>query len=407
MQIELSPPQWEIFTDESRFKIAICGRRFGKTYLSIVTLLSWSQENEGIYFYVAPTFRMAKQIVWRDLKSIASSTNGVAKINESELSIELINGSVIALKGADNYDSLRGVSLSGLVMDEFADIKEDAWLYALRPACADRMAPVLFIGTPKGWNYAKDMYDRGLIGEHGYKSWMFTTADGGNVRAEEIEAARRELPEMAFKQEFMASFEMLANRVYSYFDRLENVQQCKDTGAELLIGMDFNVSPMTAVVGVRVADQLHIIDELELMNSNTEEMCAEIKRRYPKRRITVYPDPAGNARKTSATVGDTDFSIIRRHGFQLIAPKKHPLVVDRINTVQALLKNADGDRRLFIDPKCQALIKCLDGLTYKDGTSAPDKSLGLDHMTDGLGYLICQEFPISKKSFAIPVSFSM
>ncbi|AUR89738.1 terminase-like family protein [Vibrio phage 1.132.O._10N.222.49.F8] len=406
MKIKLTKPQSKIFKSKARFTTAICGRRFGKTFLAIIKLLTWANK-KGIYWYVAPTYRMAKQIAWRDLLEIAGSTGMIVKKNEQDLSIELSNGSIIALRGADNPDSLRGVSLSGLVMDEFAFIDEKAWTFVLRPACADNLAPVLFISTPAGWNYAKEVYDKGAIHNDQYASFMFTTADGGNVHESELEAAKKDLPEMVYKQEYLASFEMLANRVYSYFDRLENVQQCKDTGAELLIGMDFNVSPMTAVVGVRVADQLHIIDELELMNSNTEEMCAEIKRRYPKRRITVYPDPAGNARKTSATVGDTDFSIIRRHGFQLIAPKRHPLVVDRINTVQSLLKNADGDRRLFIDPKCQALIKCLDGLTYKDGTSAPDKSLGLDHMTDGLGYLICQEFPISKKSFAIPVSFSM
>ncbi|AUR97561.1 hypothetical protein NVP1242O_02 [Vibrio phage 1.242.O._10N.261.54.B2] len=406
MKIKLTKPQSKIFKSKARFTTAICGRRFGKTFLAIIKLLTWANK-KGIYWYVAPTYRMAKQIAWRDLLEIAGSTGMIVKKNEQDLSIELSNGSIIALRGADNPDSLRGVSLSGLVMDEFAFIDEKAWTFVLRPACADNLAPVLFISTPAGWNYAKEVYDKGAIHNDQYASFMFTTADGGNVHESELEAAKKDLPEMVYKQEYLASFEMLANRVYSYFDRLESVQQCNDTGAELLIGMDFNVSPMTAVVGVRVSDQLHIIDELELMNSNTEEMCAEIKRRYPKRRITVYPDPAGNARKTSATVGDTDFSIIRRHGFQLIAPKKHPLVVDRINTVQALLKNADGDRRLFIDPKCQALIKCLDGLTYKDGTSAPDKSLGLDHMTDGLGYLICQEFPISKKSFAIPVSFSM
>jgi len=234
---------------------------------------------------------------------------------------------------------------------------------------------------------------------------MFTTAEGGNVPQSELEAAKVDLPESVYKQEYLASFEMLSNRVYSYFDRTQNVAHTEDHGRELLIGMDFNVCPMTAVVACKVADQLHVIDEIELMNSNTEEMCTEIKARYPKRRITVYPDPAGNARKTSATVGQTDFSIIRKYGFGLIAPKKHPLVVDRINNVQSMLKNADDQRRLFIHPKCTELIRCLDGLTYKDGTSQPDKTLGLDHMTDALGYMVCEVFPMNKKSYDINVNF--
>lgn len=405
--MKLTKPQTKIFKSKSRFKVVIAGRRFGKTFLSIAQLMTWASKKKGNYWYVAPTYRMAKQIAWRELKEIAEPTGAVVKKDESDLSLEFNNGSIIALRGADNYDSLRGVSLSGLIMDEFADIKQEAWQFALRPACADRLAPVLFIGTPKGWNWAKDMYDYGVDNVDGYESWMFTTEQGGNVPVSEIEAAKRELPETIFKQEFQASFETLSNRVYSYFDRKANVSIVTDTGSELLVGMDFNVSPMTASIGCKVADQLHIFDEIELMNSNTEEMCAEITRRYSGRKVIVYPDPAGNARKTSANVGATDFSIIRNHGFEIRAPKAHPLVVDRINTVQALLKTADGNRRLFISPKCKSLIRCLDGLTYKDGTSQPDKSTGLDHMTDGLGYLCCYEFPIIKPSFSIPVSFAM
>ncbi|AZU97872.1 hypothetical protein [Vibrio phage LP.2] len=407
MKIKLTKPQTKIFKSKHRFTTAICGRRFGKTFLAICKLMQWAGEKKGVYWYVAPTYRMAKQIAWRDLLNIVRSTGAMVKKDESDLLIELVNGSIIALRGADNPDSLRGVSLSGLIMDEFAYIKQDVWQFVLRPACADKLAPVLFISSPAGWNWAKEIYDKGLRENDQYKSFVFTTAEGGNVPLSELEAAKVDLPESVYNQEYLASFEMLSNRVYQYFDRVKNVSEVKDIGAELLIGMDFNVSPMSAVVGCKVADQLHIFDEIELMNSNTEEMCAAIKERYPNRKITVYPDPAGNARKTSATVGDTDFSIIRRHGFGLIAPRKHPLVVDRINNVQSLLKSASGDRRLFINPRCQELIKCLDGLTYKDGTSQPDKSLGLDHMTDALGYLVCQEFPINNKGFSIPVSFSL
>ena len=213
MKIKLTKPQTKIFKSKSRFTTAICGRRFGKTFLAIVKLLTWANK-KGIYWYVAPTYRMAKQIAWRDLLEIAGSTGMIVKKNEQDLSIELSNGSIIALRGADNPDSLRGVSLSGLVMDEFAFIDEKAWTFVLRPACADNLAPVLFISTPAGWNWAKDVYDKGAIHNDQYSSFMYTTADGGNVHQSELEAAKKDLPEMVYKQEYMASFEMLANRVY-------------------------------------------------------------------------------------------------------------------------------------------------------------------------------------------------
>ena len=394
-----------VFNSQCRFCVVIAGRRFGKTFLAVAKLLSWASK-KGLYWYVAPTYRMAKQITWRALKE-TTPPSAIKKIDETDLSIELLNGAIIALRGADNFDSLRGVSLSGLVMDEFADIKPEAWQFVLRPACADQLAPVLFIGTPKGWNWAKDAYDAGFDDDKpDWASWMFTTADGGNVPESELISARRELPESVFKQEYLASFETLANRVYSYFDRVENVSAVEDLGAELYIGMDFNVAPMSAVVASKVGDQLHVFDEIELMNSNTEEMAQEIINRYAGRKIIVCPDPAGRARKTSAAVGTTDFTILERYGFYVEAPNSHPMVVDRINEVQAMLKNAQDERRLFIHPRCKSLIKCLDGLTYKLGSNQPDKSLGLDHMTDALGYMVHITFPIEQHVTHFKIGFA-
>ena len=139
---------------------------------------------------------------------------------------------------------------------------------------------------------------------------------------------------------------------------------------------------------------LHIIDEIELGDSNTELMAGEIKRRYKKRPVVVYPDPSGRARKTSAPVGRTDFALLSYAGFDVRAPRHASPVVDRINTVQAALKTTDGRRRLFINRNCKNLIRALDGLTYLN--NQPDKSGGLDHITDALGYLIMGEMPLRK-----------
>lgn len=395
-KIQLTKPQSEVWRGSTRFKVLVCGRRWGKTYFALTWLLAKAGAKKGIYYYIAPTYVAAKSIAWRLLKELAEGYYSVK--NESELYIELSNGSVIQLKGADNRDGLRGVSLSGVVIDEAAFMVEEVWTEVVRPATSDQLAPVVFISSPAGWNWFKDLYDYAVSGQDdNWQAWQFTTADGGNVTLDEIEAARRELPERTFKQEYLASFETLSNRVYSNFDRRENVSSelaSADDTKELHIGIDFNVAPLCATVGVKVADQLHIIDEFYLINSNTTELSKEIKARYPNHRIICYPDPSGKARKTSAG-GQTDFSILEQAGFYVEAPSKAPAVADRINEVQAMLQNADGVRRLFIHPRCKELIKGLDGMTYKQGSSQPDKTLGLDHVVDALGYQVHVMYPIN------------
>lgn len=394
--IKLTKPQTKVWKGQTRFKVLVCGRRFGKTFFALTWLLAQASAKKGIYYYIAPSYVAAKSIAWRLLKELADGHFRVK--NESELYVEFDNGSVIQLKGADNRDGLRGVSLSGAVLDEFCFMAQEVWTEVIRPATSDQLAPVVFISSPAGWNWGKDLYDYAISGEDpNWQAWSFTTADGGNVKLEEIEAAKRELPERTFKQEYLASFETLTNRVYSNFDRLLNVASdlasINDT-RELHIGLDFNIVPMSATVGIKVANQLHIVDEIVLPNSNTTEMSQEIKSRYPGYKIYVYPDPAGKARKTSAVGGVTDFTILEQHGFYVVSPNAHPAVADRINEVQAMLCNTIGERRLFVSPKCKELIKSLDGMAYKQGSSVPDKTLGLDHITDALGYKIHSMFPI-------------
>ena len=148
----LSTAQQEIADDNHRFRVVVAGRRFGKTHLAIRELCYYGRIPDREVWYIAPTYRQAKQIVWRKLKHRLQDLRWIKKINESELSIILKNGSTIALKGADNADSLRGVGLDFMVMDEFADIDPEAWYETLRPTLSDKQGGALFIGTPKGLN---------------------------------------------------------------------------------------------------------------------------------------------------------------------------------------------------------------------------------------------------------------
>jgi hypothetical protein len=389
----LSKPQQEIVTAPQRFKCVIAGRRFGKTHLSIRQLCYHAKDPDKTVWYVAPTYRQAKMITWKKLRKKLLELRWAKKINETELSIELKNGSTISLKGADNYDSLRGIGLDYLVLDEFADIDSAAWNETLRATLADKQGGALFIGTPKGMNWAHDLWKLADEFPDEWCSFQFTTIEGGNVKPEEIEAARRTLDERTFRQEFLATFETFSGRVFYAFDRKNNVKIYNgDLPKELHIGMDFNLAPMSAVVAVKEKDTLHVIDEIQIYGSNTDEMVDEIKIRFPKNSIIVYPDPAGKAGKTSAA-GRTDHSILRAANFRVIAPNSHNAVRDGINAVNAKLCNSLGISSLFISPHCKYIIESLEKHVYKEGTNIPEKT-GFDHMTDALRYMVDFLFPI-------------
>lgn len=393
----LSLAQRTIAEDTHRWRVVIAGRRFGKTHLSIRELCYHAKEPNKEVWYVAPTYKMARQIVWRKLKNKLDDLNWIRKTNETELRLELVNGSTISLKGADNYDSLRGVGLDFIVLDEFADIAPLAWYETLRATLSDKQGKALFIGTPKGiGNWSYDIYQNAQDDPDTWRSFTYTTLDGGRVAPEEIEAARRDLDERTFRQEYMATFETFSGRIYYAFDRSHNVVKYQGPTPDVVyVGMDFNIDPMSAVVAARIGDTLHIIDEVRIFGSNTSEVCDELKNRFPKARLWVFPDPAGNQRKTSAG-GATDITILRNAGFTVKVPHTHTAVRDRINAVNSLLCSADGVRRLIIDPKCKYTIEGLERQVYKEGSSQPDKTGGYDHMNDAIGYMVDYLFPVRR-----------
>jgi hypothetical protein len=408
--IALRHAQGQVFQDRSRFRILIAGRRFGKSFLSIAELLRGATERVGDYFYVAPTYRMAKEIAWTQLKELTPKT-WIKKKHESDLAITLINGSRIELKGSENADALRGRSLCGVVPDEAAYISDAVWAPVLRPALADKQGWALMITTPPisgctGWFW--DLYqavkhpDKADDADIPFdlNQWSlheFTTIQGENVPLEEVEAARRELDARTFRIEFEAKFEALGGLVASSFSD-DNIRRVEDDVAlPLLIGADFNNDPLTTVLGVIRDSELHIFDELVLTGGATTWTLAEaLNSKFGlDREKHCCPDPTG-ARQQTSGVGASDHTILRRAGIKVFASKGWHNTKDKINAVNAAFMTADGVRHCFVHPRCKHLLRSLRTLGYTPGSDMPNKKSGLDHSFDSLGYLCLEKFNLNK-----------
>jgi len=215
LDFRLHTKQQEVFFSPARFKVCAAGRRGGKTFLAAVTLIIEALKNETSWgkrlgpanavWYIAPTYSQAKDIMWATLKELAGP---VAKqIKEKDLTIIMPNDRMIVLKGSDREDTLRGISLSYVVLDEYADMKPDVFDVIISPALSDCMGGALFIGTPKGKNHFFDMWvsaDREDLLD--WESFHFCSIDNPMIPRSEIENARLRMTAEGFAQEYEAKF---------------------------------------------------------------------------------------------------------------------------------------------------------------------------------------------------------
>jgi len=214
LNIELLPWQQEVWSDDTRFKIVAAGRRTGKSRLAAwLLIVNALESSKGNVFYVAPTQGQARDIMWQTLLELGNPVIVSSHINN--LQIKLINGATISLKGADRPETMRGVSLKFLVMDEYADMKPEVFEQILRPALADQKGNALFIGTPMGRNHFYELYQYAeLDDDPTYKAWHFTSYDNPLLDSEEINVAKKSMSSYAFRQEFMASFEARGSEMF-------------------------------------------------------------------------------------------------------------------------------------------------------------------------------------------------
>ena len=264
--------QLEVHKSRKRFSVLVCHRRFGKSVLSINELIKTAADKpRSLCAFIAPTYRQGKSIAWEYLKFY---TQPLLKIggtrNESELRIDLFNGSRIQIFGADNPDSIRGMGFDAVVLDEYAIMAPRVWTEIVRPAVADKLGWVLFIGTPMGHNQFWEVYDYALRGHDDWYGKLYRASDTKVIPVEELEQARSIMTPEQYEQEFECSFTAAVSG--SYYGRLitkaekdgriGNVPIDDNVGVETW--WDLGIGDSTAIwFAQRVGQEIHLVDYYE------------------------------------------------------------------------------------------------------------------------------------------------
>lgn len=243
----LHPTQREVARSPARYRVLACGRRWGKTRL-VAALAVAAAARGGRAWYVAPTYPMAT-VAWRQIRDLARQIP-IATVRESDRIVTIGRGEV-RVRSADDPDSLRGESLDLVVLDECALLREDTWSAVLRPALADRRGRALFVSTPRGHNWFWHLYQQAHDGGD-WQAWRYPTSANPYIAPAEIEAARREMPELLYRQEFEAEFIADAGGVFRRVvdAATARAQERAVSGHEYVFGVDWGKHADFTVIAV-------------------------------------------------------------------------------------------------------------------------------------------------------------
>lgn len=362
------------------------------------------------YFYAAPTYQQAKRIAWEDLKLLTRPL-WQGRPSESELVIRLGNYSHIYLIGMDRPERIEGMQWHGGVMDEYANMKATAWSEHVQPVTSDTGAWVDFIGVPEGRNHYYDLVQDSVQWDN-WACWHWKSADV--LPAMVIETARQTLDPRSFRQEYEATFEASTVEAYYCFDGGSVVEQAYDPNQPSYLCWDFNAGdkPMSVVL-VQDFHTGHIqTAEWSTPYTNTEQMCEIIWDWFQVNglptSLQITGDYAGRRRESSASFSDYQIIEARfKHvrGYQ-VRTRPTLKVKDRVMSVNTLLKNAAGIRRLHIAKHCTKTIEDLQKTSWKangveiDQDSDPRRS----HLTDALSYWAYNYHPADRGDTITTVS---
>jgi len=277
----LHPGQMLVHRHPARFKVLCCGRRWGKTQFAAAKAFEAAAAG-GIAWWVAPTYDVGT-MGWRKIERLAKQIPG-SVIKQSDREIHLPSGGMVVIRSADGQRSLRGEGISRLIVDETADVPRDRWQADLRPALSDKQGDAIFIGTPKGRaNWFYDLFSRGQDATRPtWMSWQMSTYTNPFVSNEEIDEAKKDMPEWLFRQEYLAEFVAFQGRVYKMFDPagpwgFEDVDLARYHTFFGGIDPGFNNPCAIGVAGHTADDQLDLLEEVYERGMTDEAIIRVVK----------------------------------------------------------------------------------------------------------------------------------
>ena len=399
VQVGLLPHQIAFCQDTEHRKLGlVCGFGAGKTYGLICKSLYMAALNVGhVSALFEPIAPMLRDILMRTMDDLLEKWEIPYDFRVSplpEYRIHFKEGShTILLRTMETANRIRGQNLCAVGFDEADTASKSVATQAMRMALArlrsGNVQQFYAATTPEGFGWAYETFEKNASDDTALI--RAKTSDNPYLPEGFIDSLLENYPEQLIKAYLDGVFVNLnTGQVYDRFDRAKHViTELPNVDNEpLRIGIDFNVTNTNAVIGCRLGNQLLLIDEISGAH-DTDALAQEIQRRFPNRRIYVYPDASGGNRSTNAS--RTDIQILESYGFSNQSSRSNPAVRDRVLAVQALLENSKGQVRVQISDKCKRLIECLE-LQSWNSKGEPDKEAGYDHLNDAFGYLVVREF---------------
>lgn len=396
-----------------RFPLVPAGRRSGKTERFKRFLSKQASRVPGQYFAAAPTHDQAKKIFWDDLKAFTLSCTHRRKPSESDRIIFPDNGSEIHVLGLDKPQRIEGIPWKGGGIDEFADIKSDAWeanilpaLNTINPVDPDYRAWCWLLGVPDGLNHYYDLCMKAESGEDpNFKVFHWKSSE--ILPPDVIADMMRAMSAKQFRQEFEASFETASGRIYDDYGKQNHTQERIQPHEQLMWMHDQNFTPLSSAVGVRRENKLFLLDEIVLTSAVSKQSALEFVERYKSHQnktVLIYGDPAGRAGEKHGHASDyTEIEgVLRANGWQFQRRVKPaaPAIKDRQNSVRAMICTADGNRRLFVNPATAPWCdKGLRTVQLQKGSSfQEDQKNEYQHITTAIGYCVHAEWPVIRNT---------
>jgi len=415
----------DLFIDDAcRYAVVNASRGFGKSYLAATAAIIAVQElmqlgdnvpNKNVAL-IAPTYSQAVDIYYPLIAWQLGMEDYADKSSKAAGTFWFPGNVQLKLWSYEASQRMRGTGQYFVVADEVTSWKgagmnlKESWESIIQPCVATRWSPknakkfnanagkALIISTPRGYDYFYEMYNR-QDSDDSWKSYTYTYKDSPFLDEDEIQRVKLTLDPLKFAREYTASFEDSGNNVFYTFDRKEHISKdipYFETGEDVHVAIDFNVGIMASVIFAIRGSQIHILDEMQ-GHPDTETLASALTERFKGHKIISYPDPSGRARKSSAAVGTTDFSILQGNGIATRAHNKAPPIIDSVAAVNKKFKNANGDVDMYIHPKCVNTIKSLERTQWVESnpdSATIDKKEGVEHWTDGLRYAVEYLYPI-------------